>query len=537
MPREFTMSCQRRVAQAAPGSSIVQPLFRAGRRETLAALRTLVFVLLSLLPWQAQADEFDSARFGSIVEDGMQRWHVPGMAVAVLRDGDVVFRQGFGTTAVTDGTPVDEHTLFANASTTKAMIVAGILMLADEGKLSLDDLAIRHLPELHFGDPSLSQQITLRDLLAHRTGLPSTDMWTFNQHLPLDEQIRRLRFVTPESAPRTRLIYQNTMYELAGLIIERSSGQPWDVFLTERLWRPLGMHETFASRGRIKSGMDHVMPHDHLQGQTRQVQFSFSPDLLDAAGSAWTSIHDMSLWAAFLLGGGITDDGERLISEAGMHEMFEPQQLATPEDFYPTVALTNPHWRTYALGWFQQDFMGRAIDFHTGSLSGLVAIFGLDRDAGNAVIVLANRDHAEIRHALLWEALDLTEASQKRDWNQEVFELYAKRDAEAAEKWRETERARLKGTRPRLPIKDYAGTYRSEVNGDISITAQKNDLEVSTARDRMALSHWHQDTFLLNHEDWQYGDLTVFRFATGGGVAAIELFGDVFYRVEQDTSD
>lgn len=506
-------------------------------RATRKIASKAALLLFLLFTWTSYAAEFDAGRLEAIVVDGMQRWHVPGMAVAVLRDGKVVFEQGFGTTSVAGGKPVNEHTLFANASTTKAMIVAGILMLADEGKLSLDDLAIRHLPELHFGDPALTQQITLRDLLAHRTGLPSTDMWTFNQHLPLDEQILRLRLVKPEAAPRTRLIYQNTMYELAGLIVERVSGQPWDEFLTERLWRPIGMNETFGSRGRITGGKDHVMPHDYLSGETRQIQFSFSPDLLDAAGSAWSSIDDMSRWAAFLLRGGITADGKRLISEAGMQEMFEPHQLATPDDFYPTVELTKPHWRTYALGWFQQDFMGKAIDFHTGSLSGLIAIIGLDRDAGNAVIVMGNRDHAELRHALLWEALDTSDDGEKRDWNDEVYALYAQREAEAAEKWQATERARLKGTKPRLPIGDYGGTYRSEVNGDISIAARGNALELRTARDRMPMSHWHQDTFLLKHEDWQYGDLTIFRFAADGTVSAIDLFGDTFYRLEEADVD
>ncbi len=493
--------------------------------------RLATFIIL-LMPPSGIAADFDAERFDDIVTAGMARWHVPGMSVAVLREGEVVFLEGFGTTAVTDGDPVDEHTLFANASTTKAMIVAGILMLADEGKLDLDDLLLEHLPEVHFSDPALTQQLTLRDLLAHRTGLPSTDLWTFVQQMPLTEQIPRLRLVKPEASPRTRLIYQNTMYELAGLIIERISGKPWDEFLTDRLWHPLGMQETYGSRGRIDNSGKHVMPHDYLQGESRQIAYSFPPELLDAAGSAWTSIADMSRWAAFLLRNGITEAGERLISEEGMHNMFEPHQLATPEDFYPTVELTRPHWRTYALGWFQQDFMGKAIDFHTGSLSGLVAIIGLDRDAGNAVIVLGNRDHAELRHALLWEALDTSDVDLKRDWSADVFALYAARADEAEEKWRETERSRLKGTRPRLPLSDYAGTYRSEINGDIAIAARSKALELRTTRDRMQLSHWHQDTFLLQHEDWQYGDLTTFRFQPDGSIDGIEVFGDVFHRID-----
>lgn len=496
-------------------------------RKTLR-IRLIVTFIVAILPLFAAATEFDAARFERIVEEGMVAWHVPGMAVAVINDGEVVFRQGFGVTTPNGGQAVDEHTLFANASTLKAMIVSGILMLEDEGKLSLDDLVIEHVPELHFGDPSLTQQLTIRDLLAHRTGLPSTDFWTFMQKMPLDEQIYRLRDVKPEAAPRTRLIYQNTMFEIAGLIIERISGKPWYEFLTERLWRPIGMNETFGFRAAIDKGMTHVLPHDYLRGAVRQVEWDFPPDLADAAGSAWLSIYDMSKWAQFILQNGVTEDGTRLISEEGMHSMFEPQQLASPADFYPTVELTKPHWRTYGLGWFQQDFQGRAIDFHTGSLSGLIAIIGLDREANKAVVVLANRDHAEVRHALLWEVMDDSSIAGKRDWNQEILGLYGEIEEESEREWQAIQEARIEGTKPRLPIADYAGTYHSPVNGDITIAADGKELVLHTAMSELRMAHWQQDTFLATHPDWRHGALAVFGFDTEGGVKSVEIFGDSF---------
>ena len=219
---------------------------------------------------------------------------------------------------------------------------------------------------------------------------------------------------------RTRLIYQNTMYELAGLLIERLSGDTWYSFLQKHLWHPIGMKETFAARGMIADGLSYVTPYIYQDDQLKVANWDFAADYADAAGSVWSSIHDMSLWAQFLLRGGITRDGERLISEDGVTQMFEPQQLASEDDFYPTVRLTKPNWRSYGLGWFQQDFQGRKIDFHTGSLSGLIAIIGLDRAAQLAVIVLGNRDHAEMRHALLWHVMDESDSAEKRDWNQAV---------------------------------------------------------------------------------------------------------------------
>lgn len=288
---------------------------------------------------------FDADHLSAVTERGMDLWHVPGMSVAVVTQDEVLFQKGFGHTSMENGKAVDEHTLFAIASTTKAMVVAGILMLVDEEKLSLDDPIIKHIPELHFADPALTQQLSVRDLLANRTGLPSTDFWSFIQDMPLDEQLTRLQAV-PSAAPvRTRLIYQNTMFEIAGLLIERLSGQRWHDFLTERLWHPIGMNETYGERGQIKADQSHVTPHLYLHDQLSVADWDFRADYADAAGSVWSSIHDMSLWPQFLLRDGVTSSGDRLISEENIRQMFEPHQLSSAEDFYPTIELTKPEWR------------------------------------------------------------------------------------------------------------------------------------------------------------------------------------------------
>jgi CubicO group peptidase (beta-lactamase class C family) len=491
------------------------------------ALHALLLLLIVSLPVQA---ELDRERLTAFVERGKDLWQVPGLAVAVVSSDEVLYRRGFGTTAIDDGAPVDEHTLFANASTTKAMVAAGLLMLVDEGRLGLDDAVARHLPELHFGDPLLTRELTLRDLLTHRTGLPSTDFWTFFQDMPLDEQVGRLAAVEAVSPLRTRHIYQNTMYELAGLIIERVSGQRWDRFLAERLWQPIGMHVTFGARGQIGAELSHVLPHGYADGKVEPADWDLPGDLADAAGSAWTSVHDMSLWAQFLLRGGVTADGQRLLSEGSFEEFFKPQTLIDKKDFYPVASLTEPHWRSYALGWFQQDFQGRPIDFHTGSLSGLIAIIGLDRAGDRAVVVLGNRDHAEMRHAILWEVMDRNPAGERRDWNQAVFDLYRDAAADREEAWREKERQRLRKTQPALPLAAYAGRYENPVLGHVTIEVARRDMLLRTARLALPMSHWHLDTFLVEHPPWQLREFVEFRIAPDAEVASFVLFGETFTR-------
>lgn len=476
---------------------------------------------------------FDADHLSAFTKQGMDLWHVPGMSVAVVTQDDVLLQRGFGNTAAKNGRAVDEHTLFAIASTTKAMVVTGILMLVDEGKLSLDDAIIKHIPELHFSDPTLTQQLIVRDLLAHRTGLPSTDYWSFFQDMPLDEQIRRLQTVQSAASVRTRLIYQNTMFEIAGLLIERLSGQRWHHYLAEHLWQPIGMLETYGAREQIGSGQSHVTPHLYFNDKLSVPAWDFRPDYADAAGSVWSSIHDMSLWAQFLLRDGVTENGDRLVSEDGIKQMFEPHQLASASDFYPTTELTKPNWRSYGLAWFQQDFQGRKIDFHTGSLSGLIAIIGLDRANDKAVIVLGNRDHAEMRHALLWEVMDNSDGDERRNWNQDIFDLYQARADESEQQWEETRKKRLKHTKPSLKQDAYVGRYRSNSIGDILIERSGRSMILKTTLINMEMTHWHLDTYLVEYETWQMHEFANFNIGPDGIIASVKLFGDTFKRVEE----
>ncbi len=369
----------------------------------------------------------------------------------------------------------------------------------------------------------------VRDLLSHRTGLPSTDIWTFFLDMPLDEQIRRLKSVSAAAPLRTRLIYQNTMFELAGLVIERLSGTHWDNFIREHLWQPIGMTETFSARGHIETGLAHVSPYYLTDDELKLAQWDFTAELVDAAGSVWSSIHDMSLWAQFLLRGGITSDGEQLVSEAAIEEMFKPHQLAAPDDFYPTVELTQPNWRSYGLGWFQQDFQGRKIDFHTGSLSGLIAIIGLDRAGDKAVVVLGNRDHAEMRHAVLWEVMDKQAPAERRNWNQEIYDLYAGLAEQGDEKWAEIEQQRLVKTKPSLPQDDYAGIYESPATGEVTIAVNGRNMVLKTKKVELPMTHWHLDTFLVEYESWGLREFAEFHIGSNGTIRELELFGESFF--------
>jgi CubicO group peptidase (beta-lactamase class C family) len=486
-------------------------------------------LLLALTTGSVAHADFDADQFTAMVKQGMHDAQIAGLSVAVLDAGETVYLRGFGKTALPDGDAIDTSTYFLNASTTKAMVAAGLLMLVDENRLSLDDLLIDHLPEVHFADPALTAQLTLRDLFTHRTGLPSTDFWTFNQGMPLADQIPRLRSVIPVAAPRTRKIYQNTMYELLGLVLERAAQQPWEEFLSERLWQPIGMG-TVATRSGIPKGALQAQPFDVINGIARRVDHSLRAHVSDAAGSAWSSLDDMVLWVEFLLRGGVTADGQRLLSPAAMDAMFKPQQLIAREDYYPSAALTAPNWISYGLGWYQQDFQGRKIDYHTGSLNGGTAIVGLDRQAGRAIVVLLNHGSTELRHALLWWVMDNRDSATRRDWLGDVQNLYAMRAEKAALSRAALDAAQLNAA-PSLPLRSYTGHFDSDRGGPLELILDGDRLRLNTLVRTYELTPWHVDTFMMMHKDWEAGSFVNFSLTPAGTVDGLKAFGIKFERV------
>lgn len=506
-----------------------------GERKLNKILIRFALLACVFLPGTVLAEASAPADLADFVKHGMQQWHVPGMAVAVVTDKEVLFEQGFGQTAIKDGKNVDTHTLFAIASTTKAMLTAGIMILVDEEKLALDDLAIKYIPELHFGDAWLGQQITVRDLMTHRTGLASTDFWTFAQAMPLDEQILMLQNVEANTSLRAAFQYQNTMYELLGRIVENVSGQQWGDFLTQRLWHPIGMNETYDARGGKGKDEVNVLPYAYLDGELVQQPWDFDADFADAAGSVWSSISDMGLWAQFLLRDGVTESGDRLISEASIAEIFKPQMLIEADNFYPASSLSKPNWMSYGLAWFQQDFQGRKIDFHTGSLSGLIAIIGLDRANNKAVVVLANRDHAEMRHAILWHVMDQNPAGEERDWNGEVWEMFQGFEKQATETKQKSIDSRMKGTRLSLPEINYTGRYHNDSMGDLEVVKTNEGLVVQSARIKLQLSHWHLDTFLAEQKNQGTWFLLPFSIGADAKVSSLNLWGAQFDKITAES--
>jgi CubicO group peptidase (beta-lactamase class C family) len=509
-------------------------------RETGQAARAAIAALLLLITWAAAVDaqralprghprQFTANDLDAYVRRGVEEWRIPGLAIAVVKDDSVVFAKGYGVRELGKPGAVDARTRFAIGSTTKAMTAVALGMLVDEGKVRWDEPVISYLPGFRVGDPYVTRELTVRDLLTHRGGLGNADQLWASADYSTEEITRRVATIAPAYSLRSRFIYQNVMYAVAGEVIEAASGVPWETFVRTRIFAPLGMTGTEATIAALAGQANVATPHMELADTIRPVT-NRPVDAVGPAGSVWSSVADMAKWARFILDSGRVG-GKRLLSDASFREIVSPQVIA-PREIYSTMSLVRPHFFTYGLGWFLHDYKGQAVAMHTGSIDGMSAIIGLIPERRLGVYVLANLDHAELRHALMYRVFDMYSGNPPRDWSKELLALYAGLERQADSARRHQEQRRVADTRPSLPLERYAGTYTNQTYGNAVVTVRQGALHFAFGRGRVGtLTHWHYDAFQAQWDDVRMRpSLVTFAPDGTGGVSSARAFGITFTR-------
>ncbi len=460
----------------------------------------LLFLLLFIASHSllAQTANFD-ARLKEVDEyasKAMRDWKVPGFAVAIVKDDRVIFAKGYGVRKLGETVPVDERTLFAIASNTKAFTAAAVAILVDEGKLKWDDPVTKYLPGFQLYDPYVTRELTVRDLLSHRSGLATFggDLLWYDTTYRSDEILRRIRFLKPTSSFRSRYGYQNIMFLAAGQIVANVTGKSWADFIRERFLIPLGMTSTTTSITAFKSTDNVAAPHNELDGKIRVVRYS-NVDGAGPAAALNSSVADMAQWIRLQLGRG-KYNGKQFFSPATAREMWSPQTIVPiseqAEKFNPTK-----HFNTYGLGWFLSDYHGRKVASHGGGLDGMISQVAMMPEENLGLVVLTNSE-TPLSTILVNKVFDLFLGVPARDWSAELLERtrQAKEAEQAAEKKLEDERA--KGTKPSLALSGYAGSYGGEMYGEARVTEENGRLvlRLAPAPNFVGdLEHWQYDTF------------------------------------------
>jgi CubicO group peptidase (beta-lactamase class C family) len=496
--------------------------------------RILLFVVLTTPSLAFAQSDKRTRDLDTYTAQAVKDWGAPGLAIAVVKDGRVVFAKGYGVLELGKPASVDTQTLFAIGSTTKAMTAMALAMLVDEGKVRWDDPVTKHLPSFQLSDPWVTREVTVRDLITHRAGLPNADfLWAFND-IPAEEIIRRLRYVRPAYSIRSGFIYQNIMYAVAGQVVAAASGMSWSDFLRTRIFQPLGMTRTVTSLAEATRTLNVASPHDMVDDTLRVIRNRFV-DPVAPAGAVWSSVADMSKWMRFVLDSG-RYEGKTLVQTRTFVEVVRPQVIVPASEFYPIPArLTRPHWQTYGFGWFQQDYNGRKVDFHTGSIDGMVAIIGLMLDERLGVYVLSNLDHVEARHALMLKTFDLFTGAPPRDWSAELRKAYGDARTQAIAARQRAEQQRIANTRPSLPLEKYAGTYSDSLYGTRKVTFENGALRLRYGPMYAAtLEHWQFETFRARADQpWDGSELVSFVVGGDGLPSRLEIGRAVFRRVSE----
>ncbi|MCU0226897.1 MAG: serine hydrolase [Bryobacterales bacterium] len=447
-----------------------------------------------------------------------QQFEVPGIAVAIVKDGQTVLAKGYGVRVLGQPGRVDAQTRFGIASNTKAFTAAALAILVDEGKLRWDDPVQKHLPEFQMADPYVSREVTLRDLLSHRSGmgLGAGDLlyWPDTTFTRADV-LRAARRLPVDSSFRSRYAYNNLGYVVAGEVLRAASGLSWEAFVQQRLLHPLGMTQTRITSDGLHPESDNVaVPHSRgwrLEGTLQPIKPTRDAVWAAAAGLK-SSVTDIARWLTLQLNQGKLTDGTVLFSARQAHEMWTPQIALRVGDPHPLLASTKPLFAAYGLGWSLKDYQGRKIVTHSGGLTGMVTLTLMVPEEKLGIVVLTNQEEGGAFQAIAYHILDHYLKLEPRDW----IAAYAASTAESRKKANAEEAktlaTRLGGTTPSLALSAYAGAYTDAWYGAGEVVAEGSALSLrmrGTPDMHGPLEHFHHDTFIVRWRDQTIPDAFV----------------------------
>ena len=471
------------------------------RRSTARAAMGIVWLLVFSFAAQARprtrqpqaGTKANWAPLESYIQAQMREYKLPGLALGIVR-GKEVYAKGFGVRDITTGQPVTANTLFDIGSCTKAFTAAAAGILVDEGKMKWDGRVDDYIPFFHLYDPLADEEVTMRDLLTHRTGLGGTDLLWYGTSLPLDQIIRRVRYIKPDAGFRAVFQYQNVMYATAGYAVGEASGGTWGQFVREHIFEPLGMKGADVSANDAEKAADHATPHDERNGKVVTIPWR-NIDNVGPAGSINAGVGDMTHWIAMQLDNGMYG-GKQIISANSMKEMHTPQ-IVVPQGGEFELFFPQSLQLSYGMGWFIQDYGGHQIWLHPGDIDGFASLVVLIPEVHSGFVILTNSDHTPVREGLGYHLIDQFLNLPEHDWTKHFADV-GNRFSAMGEKAAAARMPKHLGTHPSREMAAYAGTYHNPAYGDAVVSLENDALRIQFLSFSGTLKHFQYDTFLAN---------------------------------------
>jgi CubicO group peptidase (beta-lactamase class C family) len=446
----------------------------------------------------------------------MERFEVPGIALAIVKDGSVVVVKGYGVRRLGDPAKVDARTLFGIASNTKAFTATAIGILVEEGKLEWDAPVVRYMPSFQLADPYVTREISVRDLLVHRSGLglgAGDLLWWPPSTYDRGEIMRRIRFIPQSTSFRSAYAYDNVLYLVAGELIEAVSGESWEDFVSKRILAPVGMVGSIVRCSELEAQRNVASPHAVVDGTLRVVK-SFPSDNTDPAGGIASGAEDMARWMIVQLDSGRVAGESRIFSPRTTRELWNMVTPIPIGDPPSELAALRVNFQGYALGFGVRDYRGLKLVSHTGGLPGYVSRVAMIPELKLGLCVLTNQESADAFSAITYHILEYYLGAPATDWAAVFEHLKARRDSVNAAAERRTVAARDTTSRPPLPLERYAGTYADPWYGDVTVAMENGRLVMRFAHTPSLvgdLEHWQYDTFVVR---WRDRELRADAFAT-----------------------
>ena len=475
------------------------------KRSTLVQLGMIAVALLAATRAAAQSAPADLDEY---VAKTMKAFDVPGLSVAIVKDGKVILAKGYGVKKLGESATVDENTLFGIGSNTKAFTAAALATLIDEGKIAWDDPVYERLKGFQMYDPYVSKEMRIRDLLCHRSGLGLGEgdlMFWPHTTFTRDEVVYRLRFLKPATSFRSMFAYNNLMFLTAGQVVAAVSGKSWDDYVHDRIFLPLGMKTTNTSNDAFKSGGDYAFPHSKVDGKLQAIPFE-NLDNAGPAGSINSSAAEMSRWVMMQLNHGkIPGSEERIFSEKDSQEMWMQQTvIRVNESGDEGLKSLRPRLAGYGLGWFVRDYRGRKLVGHSGGVAGFVSHVEMVPEENLGVIILTNAEDDFAFDSILFHVLDSYLGGGTQDYVAAFKAIEDKQRKEAEETMQKAQQGRAIDSKPSLPPEKYAGDYADSWYGKVNITQEGGQLVLRLERTTKGvadLQHWQYDTFKAHWRD------------------------------------
>ncbi|MCC6927654.1 MAG: serine hydrolase [Gemmatimonadaceae bacterium] len=471
----------------------------AWRAGVQAAVQGAALLLASaaLTPALAQQRE-PFPGLDAYITAAIKQWKVPGLGMAIVRNDSVIYARGYGVREVGRPEAVDDKTVFAIGSSSKAFTSAAVAMLVDEKKVVLDASPGTYFPGFQLYDPYASRELTVRDLLSHRSGLARGELAWYGSGFDRDEIVRRVRYLKPSWSFRAQFGYQNIMYITAGQVVAKVSGRSWDDFIRERIFTPLHMTASSSSIKGLESVTDLAQPHAELNDTVRKVPWR-NIDNAGPAGSINSNAADMAQWLRLQLGRG-KYEGKQLISSRMTDEMHQAQMVIRVDS---AARANNPdtHLQAYGMGWFLEDYRGRFVVHHGGNVDGFTALVAMMPEEKFGVVFLTNMNGTGLPNALMHKVFDLQLKAPAKDWSGEALKRLEAQRARARQMQARQESQRVANTRPTLPLSAYAGTYVDSLYGDVVVKEENGKLQLTFGPNwRGEMEHYQYDAFRVKFD-------------------------------------